>query len=100
MLVVMENPKVATWAYLDTNIIISLKEALDGRWRPPSGVLGRTDRQRLSAARIFFYGYRDRWSNWYLATSREARAELRDSESLAGLDAMFTEVDLDADAPT
>lgn len=88
---------IDAWVYLDTNIIISLTEALDGRWRPPPPPLDRADQQRLSAARIFFYGSQARWSRWYLATSGEARLELRKTESLRWLDVMFPEVDRTAD---
>ena len=88
---------IDTWVYLDTNIIISLTEALDGRWRPPPPPLDRTDQQRLSAVRIFLYGSPARWSRWYLATSGEARRELRKVESLRWPDVMFPEVDRTAD---
>lgn len=88
---------VDTWVYLDTNVIISLTEALDGTWRPPPKPVARTDRQRLAAARLFLYGYRERWTNWYLATSSEARRELLREPSRQWLDAMFVEIDRSAD---
>lgn len=85
------------WVYLDTNVIITLVEALSGDWRPPPPPISRSERQRLASARIFFYGYRDRWSRWYLVTSSEARRELIRSESTRWLDGLFLEVDRTAD---
>lgn len=84
------------WVYLDTNVVISLAQALDGTWRPPPAPLERSDRQRLAAARLLFYGYRERWTRWYLVTSTEARGELR-SDSVRWLDSMLLEADRTSD---
>ena len=70
----MKLPAPPHWVYLDTNVLIDLAEVFSG-WRPPPGELTKTDRQKVAAARIRFYGYRDR-CGWFLVVSGDGRAEL------------------------
>jgi hypothetical protein len=84
--------------YLDTNVVISAVEALDGQWRPADQPAERTVRQRLAAARIVLYSHRDRPPNWVLVTSGEARRELKAGLAVDWLRAMLPEVDEYSDA--
>ena len=66
----MSGPLVAV--YLGTNMVIDLSEVFIG-WRPPSDS-GKTAKQKVAAARLFFYGVHER--GWDLVISAEGRAEL------------------------
>jgi hypothetical protein len=86
-------------AYLDTNAIIDVSQALGGAWNPSGSDLPSDDRQRLAAARIFFYSQRT-LQPWHLTTSSEAIRELHDRSGLEWVEAMFTVIDrLSGSAP-
>lgn len=84
--------------YLDTNVLIDLRHALDGQWRPPVEP-SRTERQWLAAVRLLFYGYEGRDERWWLVTSGEARREVLAKESYDWTQALLHDVDGTRDAP-
>lgn len=93
-----EEPPPDIGVYLDTNVLIDFAEALSGSWRPPA-TPDRTDRQRLAAARIFFYGYRTR-CRWWLVISEIGRNELSARGGVDWTIPVFFDIDRASDAPT
>ena len=90
-------PRDPGWVYLDTNVLIDLADVFNG-WRPPPEP-DNSDRQRIAAARIFFYGYQGR-SDWYPVVSAEGRRELTACGAPDWTLPMFLDVDETSDAPS
>jgi hypothetical protein len=90
--------------YLDANVIIDFWAAVNEHWDPGDDLAHPSNQQRIAAARLVFYGYRNRTppgspTPWYLVTSSKAREEIA-SRSLPDLITGFVaEIDLTSDAP-
>ena len=84
--------------YLDTNVLLDMVAALDGTWHPPSE-MSRSDHQCVAAARIRFYGYRDR-CGWWPVTSRVALDEVLVKAPNDWLSGFMFLVDDASDAPS
>lgn len=88
----------ARTAYLDTNVVILMAEALNGSWRPPE-TPDDVDEQRLAAARLFLYSGRSRNPHFDLVTSSASRRELLREPGASWLATHLVEIDDFADAP-
>jgi len=85
------------WVYLDSNVLIDLRESWDG-WVPPPQPT-RSDLQRIAATRLRLYGYAARCPHWYLVTSGWARREITIKDPWDWTLGTFFDVDQAADAP-
>jgi hypothetical protein len=100
---VIVEPEPDVHVYLDSNVVIDYWKAMTETWEP-GGMDHKTNVQRVCAARLVFYGYRERIppgfaQPWYLVTSSKAREEVArkpDGDLVTGF---LTEIDGASDAP-
>ncbi len=96
-------PEPDVHVYLDSNVVIDYWKAMSETWEP-GGMDHETNRQRVCAARLVFYGYRGRVppdfaQPWYLVTSSKARDEVAKSLSGDLVTGFLMQIDGASDAP-
>lgn len=102
----MLEPPADIHVYLDSNVVRDFWEGLNEEWSPDDDMTHPSNRQRIDAVRLVFYGYRGRTppgspAPWYLVVSTTVRMELeRRTASPDLVSALFAEVNLAADAPS
>jgi hypothetical protein len=89
--------------YLDSNVVIDCWKAMTETWEP-GGLDHQTNVQRICAARLVFYGYRERIPPgfarpWFLVTSSKAREEVARRPHGDLVTGFLMEIDGASDAP-